>query len=146
MFQCDNGREFNNPTLLSFLESKGIKIIFSCPYTSQQNGKVKCAIRIINNIIRTLLFQASLPPKFWVESLLTAFHTLNLLPTTTLELQTPFELLFSTFLSYDHLHVFGCLCYPNLSSVAQHKLAPWSSACIILVLRLTIAITGVLIL
>lgn len=44
----------------------------------------------------------------------------------------PFELLFGSFPTYDHLRVFGCLCYPNLSSMSQHKLSPRSSACIYL--------------
>jgi hypothetical protein len=34
----------------------------SCPYTSQQNGKAERTIRTTNNVIRTLLFQASMPP------------------------------------------------------------------------------------
>jgi hypothetical protein len=33
----------------------------SCPYTSQQNGKVERIIRSTNNVIRTLLIHASLP-------------------------------------------------------------------------------------
>jgi hypothetical protein len=34
----------------------------SCPYTSQQNGKAERILRTTNNVIRTLLFQASMPP------------------------------------------------------------------------------------
>ncbi|KAL4562284.1 hypothetical protein LXL04_034484 [Taraxacum kok-saghyz] len=83
-FQCDNGREFNNRALLTYLQSNGITIRFSCPYTSQQNGKAERSIRTINNIVRTFLFQASLAPTFWTEALLTVVHTLNLLPTSTL--------------------------------------------------------------
>jgi hypothetical protein len=36
----------------------------SCPSTSQQNGKAKRSLRTINNILRSLLFQASLPPVY----------------------------------------------------------------------------------
>ncbi|KAJ9567646.1 hypothetical protein OSB04_003612 [Centaurea solstitialis] len=84
LFQCDNGREFNNQPFLDFLKTHGIKIRFSCPYTSQQNGKAECTIRTINNTLRTSLIQASLPPKFWVEALLSSVHTFNLLPSTTI--------------------------------------------------------------
>jgi hypothetical protein len=35
-----------------------------CPYTSPQNGKAKRIIRSINNVIRSLLFQASMPPSY----------------------------------------------------------------------------------
>jgi hypothetical protein len=36
----------------------------SCPYTSQQNGKAERMLRTINNVIRTFLFQASMPPPY----------------------------------------------------------------------------------
>lgn len=36
------------------------------------------------------------------------------------------------FPSYDHLRVFGCLCYPNLASTSPHKLSPHSTSCIYL--------------
>ncbi|CAI9298694.1 unnamed protein product [Lactuca saligna] len=130
-FQYDNGREFNNQPLLQLFQTNGIQVRF-CPYTSQQNGKLERSIHTINNIVRTSLFQASLSIKFCVEALLTVVHTLNLHPTTTLSFKTPFETLFGLFPNYDHLHVFGCLCYPNTSSTASHKLAPCSSACVYL--------------
>ncbi|GKC00912.1 retrotransposon protein, putative, ty1-copia subclass, partial [Tanacetum coccineum] len=98
----------------------------------QQNGKAKRTIRTINNIIRTLLFQASLPSSFWVEALHMAVHVLNLLPTTTLTYRAPFEVLYGFFPTYSHLRVFGCLCYPNLSATSQHKLAPQSTTCVYL--------------
>ncbi|KAJ9565039.1 hypothetical protein OSB04_001005 [Centaurea solstitialis] len=132
LFQCDNGREFNNQPFLDFFKTHGIKIRFSCPYTSQQNGKVERTIRTINNTLRTSLIQASLPPKFWVEALLSAIHTVNLLPSTTIHYKTPFEVLFGFFPTYSHLRVFGCLCYPNTSPTSAHKLAPRSSACVYL--------------
>ncbi|KAJ9557674.1 hypothetical protein OSB04_012288 [Centaurea solstitialis] len=132
LFQCDNGRDFNNQPFLDFLKTHGIKIRFSCPYTSQQNGKVERTIRTINNTLRTSLIQASLPPKFWVEALLSSIHTFNLIPSTTIQYRTPFEVLFGFFPTYSHLLVFGCLCYPNTSPTSAHKLAPRSSACVYL--------------
>ncbi|KAJ9565218.1 hypothetical protein OSB04_001184 [Centaurea solstitialis] len=132
LFQCDNGREFNNQPLLDFFKTHGIKMRFSCPYTSPQNGKVERIIRTINNTLRTSLIQASLPPKFWVEALLSSVHTFNLLPSTTIQYKTPFEVLFGFSPTYSHLRVFGCLCYPNTAPTAPHKLAPRSSACVYL--------------
>ncbi|KAJ9537125.1 hypothetical protein OSB04_029858 [Centaurea solstitialis] len=132
LFQCDNGREFNNQSFLDFFKTHGIKIRFSCPYTSPQNGKAERTIRTINNTLRTSLIQASLPPKFWVEALLSSVHTFNLLPSTTIQYKTPFEVLFGFSPTYSHLRVFGCLCYPNTAPTAPHKLAPRSSACVYL--------------
>jgi hypothetical protein len=86
-------------------------------------------LRTINNATRSLLFQASMPPSYWVEALHTATHVLNLLPTKTLQFSTPHLALFGTPPQYDHLRVFGCTCYPNLSATTAHKLAPRSSLC-----------------
>ena len=104
----------------------------SCPYTSQQNGTAERSIRTINNILRSLLFQVSLPPVYWVEALHTATYLVNRLPTKTLAFLTPHTSLYSTQPSYAHLWVFGCACYPNTSSTAPHKLAPRSSLCVFL--------------
>ena len=64
--QCDNGREFDNASR-SFL-TRGVQLRMSCPYTSAQNGKAERMIRTTNDVMRTLLFQASLPARFWAES------------------------------------------------------------------------------
>jgi hypothetical protein len=53
--QCDNSREFDNAKLHT-LSAAHVHICFSCPYTSQQNGKAKCIIRTVNDIVRPLLF------------------------------------------------------------------------------------------
>ncbi|VFQ62925.1 unnamed protein product [Cuscuta campestris] len=76
--------------------SGGILSRFSCPYTSQQNGRAERTIRTLNNTVRTLLFQANLPPHFWVEALHMATHLFNILPTTTLNNRTPHEVLYRT--------------------------------------------------
>jgi len=64
LVQCDNGREFDNHAARSFFLSQGIRFRLSCPHTSPQNGKAERVIRSINNILRTLLIQAGLPPAF----------------------------------------------------------------------------------
>jgi hypothetical protein len=53
----------------------------SCPYTSPENGKAKRIIHSLNNVFRTLLIQASLLRRYWVEGLHTATYMLNRLPT-----------------------------------------------------------------
>jgi hypothetical protein len=86
----------------------------------------------INNIVRSLLFQASLPPVYWADSLHTATYLLNRHPTKTLDGHTPFFALHGTQPSYTHLRVFGCACYPNMSSTAPHKLSPRTCLCVFL--------------
>ncbi|WVZ64107.1 hypothetical protein U9M48_013674 [Paspalum notatum var. saurae] len=82
--------------------------------------------------MRTLLFQASLPARFWAESLHTATYLINRLPSTASPAPTPHHALFGTPPRYDHLRVFGCACYPNTSATAPHKLAPRLTRCVFL--------------
>ena len=130
--QSDNGREFDNSSARSFFLTHGVALRMSCPYTSQQNGKAERIIRSTNNVVRSLMFQASLPSSYWVEALHTATYLLNRQPSKTLNFATPFFALYGVHPSYSHLRVFGCKCYPNLSATAPHKLAPRSTLCVFL--------------
>jgi hypothetical protein len=65
--QCDNSREFDNTSSRAFLTTKGVLLQMSCPYTSPQNGKADCILRIINNMLCSLLCQASIPAHYWVR-------------------------------------------------------------------------------
>jgi hypothetical protein len=120
--QCDNGLEFDNSSTRTFLLSKGVQLRMPCPYTSPQNGKVERIIRIINNVIRTLLIHASLPGRYWAEGL----HT------KMISAAFPHVALFGSAPSYEHLRVFSCACYPNIADTASHKLAPRSTRCVFL--------------
>jgi hypothetical protein len=104
----------------------------SCPYTSPQNGKAECIIRSVINVIRTLLIQASLPGRYWAEGLHTATYLLNRLPTMAIQAACPHLVLFGSAPSYEHLRVFGCMCYPNTTATAPHKHSPRSTRCVFL--------------
>ena len=130
--QCDNGREFDNSSTRAFFLTNGVHLRMSCPYTSPQNGKAERIIRTINDVVRSLLFQASIPPSYWAEALNTTTRLLNILPTKTLRFSTPHQALFGTAPVYNHLRVFGCKCYPNLLATSPHKLAPRSVLCVFL--------------
>uniref|UniRef100_A0A8R7QKJ8 Integrase catalytic domain-containing protein n=1 Tax=Triticum urartu TaxID=4572 RepID=A0A8R7QKJ8_TRIUA len=60
--QADNGTEFINSTVTTFFSSNGIRLRLSCPYISTQNGKAERAIHTINDVVRSLMFQSSMPP------------------------------------------------------------------------------------
>jgi hypothetical protein len=104
----------------------------SCLYTSSQNGKAECIIRSVNNAIRTLLIQASLPGRYWAEGLHTATYLLNRFPTTVIQVACPYVALFGSAPSYEHLRVLGCTCYPNTTVTVSHKLSPRSTRCVFL--------------
>jgi hypothetical protein len=103
-----------------------------CPYTSTQNGKAEHIIHLINNVIRTLLIQASLPKRYWAKGLYTTTYLLNCLSTMTIQAICPHLALFGSAPSYEHLHVFGYTCYPNTAATTPHKLSPRSTRCVFL--------------
>lgn len=59
-----------------------------------------------------------------------ATHLLNILPSTAINNEIPFEKLFNKPPPYSELRVFGCLCYPHLDTT--HKLQPRSTPCVFL--------------
>ena len=115
-----------------FCTSRDITLRFSCPYTSSQNGKSERKIRSINNIIRTLLCHASLPPSFWPHALNTVTYLLNILPSKLLGNLNPTHFLYRKSSTYTHQRVFGCLCFPLFPSTTIHKLHPRFAPCIFL--------------
>jgi hypothetical protein len=133
--QCDNGCEFDNSCTQSFLLTHGMLLRMSCPYISPQNGKVECIIRSTSNVMRSLLFQASITAHYWVKRLHTTAFLLNWLPTKTISASCLYFALFGTTPTYEHLRVFGCTCYPNMSATTPHKLAPCSTLCLPQVFR-----------
>ncbi|KAG8083628.1 hypothetical protein GUJ93_ZPchr0016g2550 [Zizania palustris] len=131
-FQTDNGREFNNFAFHNFLSAHGILLRLTCPYTSQQNGRAEQILRTLNNIVRTLLIHANLPHTLWPDALATSTYLLNRRPSRSHTGASPYQLLFARSPDYSALRVFGCLCYPNTTATAPHKLSPRSLACIFL--------------
>ena len=131
-FQTDNGKEFDNQALRAHFATHGIVFRLSCPYTSSQNGTAERIIRTLNDCVRSLLLHAGMPPSFWAEALSTATHLLNRRPCQATGPSTPFQRLLGAPPSYDHLRVFGCLCFPNQAATMPHKLAPRSTACVLL--------------
>jgi hypothetical protein len=129
---CDNRLEFDNSSTHIFLLSNSTQLWMSCPYTSPQNGKAEHIICSVNNVIHTLLIQASLLRRYWAEGLHTATYLLNHLPTTTIQVVCPHLALFGSVPSYEHLRVFGCTCYPNTTATVPHKLSPRSTRCVFL--------------
>jgi histone deacetylase 1/2 len=59
-------------------------------------------------------------------------YLLNRRLCSTVRNAIPYALLYNKTPDYSHLRVFGCLCYPNFTATARHKLAPRSTACVFL--------------
>ena len=81
---------------------------------------------------RALLFQASLPIRFWGECVLTAAYLINYTPTKLHKLKSPYEILFGKRPSYTHLRVFGCLCYVHTHDRIRDKFDARATKCVFL--------------
>ncbi|MCI55332.1 hypothetical protein A2U01_0076582, partial [Trifolium medium] len=55
--------EYRDSKLMSFLHEQGTLSEFSCPYTSQQNGRAERKHRHILESVRAMLISASCPER-----------------------------------------------------------------------------------
>ncbi|KAH7545814.1 hypothetical protein FEM48_Zijuj01G0133800 [Ziziphus jujuba var. spinosa] len=62
-----------------------------------------------------------------VEALSTSIHLINRLPSPVLDNETPYFRLYGHNPDYNHLRVFGCLCYAHLPSSDRNKLTAQSA-------------------
>lgn len=126
--RSDNGTEF--VSMGGFFRAQGIRHETSCVATPQQNGRVERKHRHILNVARALRFQSSLPINFWGECILTAGYLINRTPSSVLNGVTPYEVLHGAAPSYEHLRVFGSLCYAHNQTHKGDKFASRSRKCV----------------
>ncbi|KAI3770291.1 hypothetical protein L6452_01418 [Arctium lappa] len=107
----DNGTEFKNDTLKSYLTSVGISHNFSAAYTPQQNGIVERKNRTLVEAARTMLAYSDLPMYLWVEAVATTCFTQNRTIVVKRFNKTAYELINNRTPNIKFLRVFGCRCY-----------------------------------
>lgn len=117
--QCDNGGEFR--PIVPLCQESGIEVRYTCPYTSEQNGRVKRKHRHVVEMGLTLLAQAKLPLTYWFEAFQMAVFIINRLPTPVINHSTPLFQLLKEEPNYKDLQAFGCACFPCLKPYNQHK-------------------------
>ena len=65
VFRSDNAREFTQHAFEHILYSHGTVHQFSCPGTSQQNGRAERKLRHILDTVRAFLLSSKVPVTFW---------------------------------------------------------------------------------
>lgn len=103
----DNGSEFTSNRMKEFLLSRGIAQEFSAPFTPQQNGYIERDNRTVMEAARSMLYNKSLPEKFWGEATRTAVYTINRTVNERNNKVTPFEIYHGHKPRVSHMKVFG---------------------------------------
>ena len=81
---------------------------------------------------RALKFQSNVPLYLLSEYVLTTVHIINRLPSPILKNKSPFEKLYGKIPSYEHLIVFGCLCFASTLVHHRSKFDPRFFPCVFL--------------
>ena len=132
VLRTDCGGEYTDSAFQHYCSSQGIFHQFSCPHTPQQNEVAERKHRHIIETALTLISQSSLPLSYWPYAFASSIFLINRLPTVSLHLKSPWEVLFHTPPDYSFFKVFGCSCYPLLTPYNKHKLQFKSQECIFL--------------
>lgn len=125
VFRTDNGLEYVNKIVETYLADRGITHEKTCPYTSQQNGVSERKNLTLCDAARTLLNSTKLSLSFWGEAIMCANFTLNRVTCSTGKI--PYEEFFNK-KSTAELHVFGSIAYTHIPPQKQiSKLHPRGS-------------------
>ncbi|RVW18021.1 Retrovirus-related Pol polyprotein from transposon RE2 [Vitis vinifera] len=134
-----------NTAFKPYLEAHGIVHQFSCPHTSQQNGRAERKIRHLVETSMALLAQSFLHSKYWSFAFQTSVYLINLLPAKLLNFQSPLQampqltkvtfVLMSPLVVYTYPEMFSfmnplfhfsqyLLLHPSHSTLLSHSLPP----------------------
>jgi len=105
------GESSKMKNLKSFVKCLELNIGFSTPRTPQQNGVVKRKNKSLEELVRTILNETSLPKYFWGYAMSTTFYVLNRVLIRPILKKTPYELFKGKKPNISHLKVFGCKCF-----------------------------------
>lgn len=120
--RTDNGGEFVNNTMRTFLKKHGIKHELTVPYTPEQNGVAERANRTIIEKVRCMLNDASLSLNYWAEAANTAVYIKNRTPTRAVRNKTPEEAWTNKPVNLCHLKIFGSRAFVHVNKSKRNKL------------------------
>lgn len=107
LIHTDNGSEYLNQELYSWLTKRGTLHTTTATYTPEQNGKAERANRTIIEGVRTLLRSSQLPEGLWAEAANTVVYTTNRLLSSKNKSKTRFELFTKEKPDVSNLRKFG---------------------------------------
>ena len=128
VIRTDNGCEFINQDLKRYLNLHGIVHQTTCLYTPQQNAVAERKNHHLLEVVRASLFGAHMPTSYWGEAITAAAYLINRIPFSSLQFQTPFDVLHHTISAptIPNLSpkVFGCVAFVHLHKGLRTMLEP----------------------
>ena len=112
--RADNGGEYRGQ-FEEYCQSKGIRLEYTVPKTSELNGLAERMNRTIMERVWSMLAHAKMSKTFWVEALTIATYVINRSPSAPLDGDVPLRVWTFKEISYRHVKVFGCLAYVHVA-------------------------------
>jgi hypothetical protein len=115
--KTDNGGEYVNKEITTFLETDGIIHDLSTPYAHESIGLPNYMNRTIVTMVRSITLYCAdvIPQALWAEACSTAIHIKNCLLQCTFKVKkSPYEIMFHDKPSIKHLYPFRAKCYVHV--------------------------------
>ena len=116
--------------LTNTARTKGIRIEYTVPKTSELNGLAERMNPMIMEKVRSMLSHAKLPESYSVEAMYTIVYPINRSPSVPLKGDVPQRVSTGKDISYQHLRVSGCMAYMHVAKDKRSKLNNKSKSCI----------------
>lgn len=126
--RADNGGEFVNQSLKTWLSDRAIRIETSAPYSPEQNGVSERANRTIMEGARSLIYAKHLPLELWGEAIACTVYSLNRVCNSTSPL-TPYENWYGKKPDISHFRIFGSTAFIHVPKAERRKLESKSFKC-----------------
>ncbi|KAK2993459.1 hypothetical protein RJ640_005153 [Escallonia rubra] len=133
ILRSDNAKEYMSGSFQNYMNQHGILHQSSCTDTPAQNGVAERKNRHLLETARALLFQMKVPKPFWADAISTACFLINRMPSTVLNGDVPYSVLFPTKPLFPvEPRIFGSTCF--VRDVRPHltKLDPKALKCVFL--------------
>ncbi|KAK3015718.1 hypothetical protein RJ639_005918 [Escallonia herrerae] len=133
ILRSDNAKEYMLGSFQNYMNQHGILHQSSCANTPAQNGVAERKNRHLLETARALLFQMKVPKPFWADAISTACFLINRMPSTVLNGDVPYSVLFPTKTLFPvEPRIFGSTCF--VRDVRPHltKLDPKALKCVFL--------------
>ena len=131
--RSDNAKEYVSEQFQPFMLQHGILHQTSCVNTPARNGVAERKNRHLLEIARALLFQKHVPKHFWANAVFTACFFINRMPSSVLNWNTPYHILFPNKPLFPiEPQIFGCICFVRDVRTHVSKLDHKSLKCIFL--------------